>query len=43
MALILLAILAGPLAAAGLVKLVTAPDRVAWPVRRGPLRAPTTR
>jgi len=39
-ALILLAILAGPLAAAGLVKLVTAPDRVAWPVRRGPLRAP---
>lgn len=40
MALILLAILAGPLAAAGLAKLVTAPDRVAWPIRRGPLRTP---
>ncbi|WP_031509576.1 hypothetical protein [Streptomyces megasporus] len=36
-----LAATAGPLAVAGAAKLVTAPEKLSWPIRSGPLAAPT--
>jgi hypothetical protein len=34
------AVLAGPLIAAGSAKIITRADRIAWPLSKGPLRAP---